>query len=212
MYHLLMSGSAIGYILQILPFSILMTVLICILKKMFMNNYSKSGLDIGYCERFFTPLFICYIMALVGILVPPPNFWDAFWQYIFNGYSGCEIGAPFSGGFNFAPFFIPVLQGKLILGKWVKEMLLYNTVLFIPMGWFMGQIHQTYRVKKKHIFLFFLLCLVGFEFLQPLFGRCLDIDDIIMRSFGTLIGLLFYKAFHILIKSTAAKPVMKNNN
>ena len=74
----------------------------------------------------------------------------------------------------------------LTAGPWVFFMLLGNIVMFIPLGCVPALLWKKPSVWKA------LLCGVSvsgtIEFVQFFIGRSTDIDDILLNTFGTLIG------------------------
>lgn len=92
-------------------------------------------------------------------------------------------------GFNLIPF-------KEILRYTVGSNLFYlnvvgNIVIFLPLGYFVGLfLHDK---KASHTVTLALLVSSFGEIIQYNIGRTLDIDDILLNTFGTLIGLYIYK-------------------
>lgn len=70
--------------------------------------------------------------------------------------------------------------------------LLGNIILFIPIGFLLPFI---YKINSKFIILIGFLFSLFIELFQLLLPRWTDIDDIILNTFGTLIGYLLYKLY-----------------
>ena len=68
--------------------------------------------------------------------------------------------------------------------------LLGNIILFIPIGILLPCL---YKIKGKTVILFGFALSLFIELFQLFLPRWTDIDDIILNTFGTLIGYLLYK-------------------
>ncbi len=104
---------------------------------------------------------------------------------------GIGVGA---GGINLIPF-------KMLQGLWTEESLRIfiinvggNIFLFVPFGfllpWRFRRIHAVYQAAI--IGACFSTCIEVTQLLL-LSNRFTDIDDIILNTFGTIIGYLLYK-------------------
>ena len=147
-------------------------------------------------------LFVCYLTGLVNLTLVPGNFWSHIWANIFVGYSGIEIKL-FNGGFNFIPSIVKVLRGELVLGSWVKTMLVGNLFMFMPMGFFFPFV--TDRASARNILKLALIVPVAIEIVQPIVGRSFDIDDIIMNFIGIMLGYLIAVGIRRLASKTRSK-------
>jgi glycopeptide antibiotics resistance protein len=135
--------------------------------------------DIAYL-LFFT-IFYVYIYYLID-LTQFPIYIDDEQREIFGGQNVWkEMNlVPFKYGFSIANF--------------------YNILMTIPLGF---GIPFLVKVNLKKIFVIGLLTTISMESLQLLTAlyagytfRVVDINDIILNTFGTLIGyLIFFKAF-----------------
>lgn len=90
---------------------------------------------------------------------------------------------------NFIPFreiFRYDISSKLFIRN-----VLGNILLFVPFG-----IFATRYIKNKKAYLTVILTFLvscSIEFAQSLIGRTADIDDVILNTFGGLLGFLLYK-------------------
>lgn len=182
-----------GYILQILPVVILSGMVYILLRFRYVKCHKKYC---GFQNELLYFLMVCYISALAAISLVPNNFWTSIWFFVHHGYSGCEIGPLLTLEYNTVPIIIPLLRGELELGDWPKTVLVYNTLLFLPLGLLLPCIKN-----RKFAFNFSKVIAIGFaaslliELLQPLIGRVFDVDDIIMNVAGTILGYFLYKCF-----------------
>lgn len=124
----------------------------------------------------------------------------AFWFYVKNGYSTGDSLGWFSGSFNFVPsLYKYLIKSELSIGTWIRDMLIGNMLMFIPMGIMLPLVFKN--INKKNIFVIAILITLSIEILQPIVGRSFDIDDIIMNFIGSIIGYLAVTIF-IKLKET----------
>lgn len=62
--------------------------------------------------------------------------------------------------------------------------------MFIPIGFFVALL---WNLKDKNIILIGFVISLFIEFCQLLISRGTDIDDLILNTLGTIVGLLIYK-------------------
>ena len=86
-----------------------------------------------------------------------------------------------------------------MIGTWIRDMLIGNMLMFIPMGIMLPLVLKN--INKKNIFVIAILITLSIEILQPIVGRSFDIDDIIMNFIGSIIGYLAVTIF-IKLKET----------
>lgn len=199
MYRLLVaSDSTFRYLFQVIPIVIFVGAIYlvtCFCRcKSNGNRLSKHEVI-----KFF---FVCYLTGLISLILVPNHFWTAMWFYLFNGYPGCEIGPLLVPNFNLIPVFIQYIQGTVALGEWVKQMLILNLLMFLPMGIFLSLLFN--KINGKSIAITSIVISLIVELLQPIIGRSFDIDDIIMNSLGIVLGWALMKVakhLHKLLKS-----------
>mgnify|MGYP000501998621 CR=1 FL=1 len=144
--------------------------------------------------------FVCYLTGLINLVLVPSNLWSHFWFYVKNGYSTGDSLGWFSGSFNFVPsLYKYLIKGELSIGTWIRDMLIGNMLMFIPMGIMLPLVFKN--INKKNIFVVAILITLSIEILQPIVGRSFDIDDIIMNFIGSIIGYLAVTIF-IKLKET----------
>ena len=98
-----------------------------------------------------------------------------------------EIPSIFSfGGFNLVPTIIKALSGEIVIGSWVKTMLIGNVAMLLPLGFFLPFV--TEKVNKKNIYAVAVVVPSIAELLQIIFGRSLDVDDLICNFIGIVAG------------------------
>lgn len=185
------SGSVMGYFLQALPVTVLVGILYFIIRIALLKK-RKNKID--WLSEVLRVLFVCYLTGLVSLVVLPANFWLCIYDGIFFGWWDGLRERIHIGDVNLVPSVIKCLAGELSLGSWVKTMLIYNILMFVPFGFFLP---LTTKIKsfRKMIWVA-VLTPVCVEVLQLVFGRSFDVDDLICNFIGILAGAAL--AFAIL--------------
>ena len=127
-------------------------------------------------------------------MLVPSNLWSHFWFYVKTGHPTGDSLGWFSGSFNFVPSLCKYLiKSELSIGTWVRDMLIGNILMFIPMGILLPLVFK--KINKKNIFIISIFITLSIEVLQPIVGRSFDIDDIIMNFIGIIIEYLVVVTF-----------------
>ena len=185
------SGSVMGYFLQALPVAIFVGILYVVIRIAFLK---KQNRQIQWLSELLRVLFVCYLTGLVSLVVLPANFWLCFYDGIFFGWWDGLREQLHIGDVNLVPSVIKSLAGELALGSWVKTMLVYNILMFVPFGFFLP---LTTKIKSfRKMLLVAAITPVCMEVLQLVFGRSFDADDLICNFIGILAGAAL--AFAIL--------------
>ena len=184
MYNLLVSGGVAASFLQVVPITCLVGLIYILCRGI---QIKRQGSGINWKIEVIRLLFVCYLTGLLSLTIVPSNFWSNFWAIVFVGYSGSELTF-FDGGFNFVPSLVKWLQGDLLLGSWVKTMLVGNVLMFVPMGVFLPLTFP--RMSRQKLWLSALIIPIIIEIIQPMVGRSFDTDDLICNFVGILIGYL----------------------
>lgn len=74
--------------------------------------------------------------------------------------------------------------------------LLGNIIIFIPIGILLPLIK---KLKDKQVILYGFLLSLSIEFIQLFQNRWVDIDDLILNTLGTFIGLIIYKKLKVFL-------------
>ncbi len=185
------SGSVMGYFLQALPVAIFVGILYVVIRIAFLK---KQNRQIQGLSEVLRVLFVCYLTGLVSLVVLPANFWLCFYDGVFFGWWDGLRERFHIGGVNLVPSVIKCLAGELSLGSWVKTMLVYNILMFVPFGFFLP---LTTKIKSFRNMIWVAAAMpVCVEVLQLVFGRSFDVDDLICNFIGIFAGAAF--AFAIL--------------
>ena len=177
------SGSIAGYFLQALPVALLAGMVYALLR----TGYIKSRrLPISWPTEVIGWLFACYLTGLCSLVILPANFWLSVYDGIFFGWWD-QIGPIFQPGeINLVPTLVKYASGALTLGSWVKQMLIGNVVMLMPLGFFLPLLTKKFRGKTA--FAAAIVVPVVMEALQFIFGRSFDIDDILCNFVGIVFG------------------------
>lgn len=176
-------ASVWAYFLQALPISLIAGIAYAVIR--FVKR-KRTERPIGLLDETVKLLFVCYLTGLISLVILPVNFWLYVYDGIFLGWWD-DMPPVFSfGGFNLAPTIIKALSGELIIGSWVKTMLIGNIAMFLPLGFFLPFV--TEKVNRKNIFVVAMVVPFIAELLQMIFGRSFDVDDLICNFIGIVSG------------------------
>ena len=151
--------------------------------------WRKRGKPLPWSQELFRLLFVSYLVGVVGVLLLPridAGIWDSgkpYLDFTFPDYSAV-------GGVNFIPLRTIGEQVGMIFGgnPYGIINLLVNCCLFVPFPVLLGLCFP--QLKYRYRFLIPFITIPVCEALQPLCGRSVDIDDIILNTAGVLVGLL----------------------
>ena len=198
-FHDLFFNSRVGYLLQIIPFMLLVAVIFWILRGRWLRQHGLSRS--GMFREGLLVVFTCYLAGLFSLICTPANFWGMFWYRIVYGYSGGELDPLFSGSFNPVPTIFKYLSGEYTGGSWILFMYIGNALLFLPFGLLLPAVQPAGLLK---VLRFALAASLAMELFQPIVGRSFDTDDLITNILGTLIG---YSLYFILNRIVTKKEV-----
>lgn len=112
---------------------------------------------------------------------------------LFTLYAAVVISLTFlpisfdKGYFQFNSALLLMLRGEYTADHWGFSMVLGNILMFVPLGFLPPLLWKWFRWFR--VLLISLIAILCIELLQPLAGRSFDIDDLILNSFGSIIGL-----------------------
>ena len=184
------SGSVLGYFFQAIPITVFVGILYALIRAISIKRKNRNA---NWPREIAKWLFVCYLTGLISLVILPANFWLSFFDGVFYGWWDELLPFFEFGGFNFVPSVIKALSGELTIGSWVKTMLIGNTLMFLPFGFFLPFL--TDRVTRKDIFAVAVAVPFLFEVLQlTTYGRSFDVDDLICNFFGIVIGFFLARA------------------
>lgn len=155
----------------------------------------------GFIKKYSVWIFVLYLFVLVFVLIfkyPSP----IFWKLIDHWKNGGEI---YWEKPHFVPFeiIIQYVKNAHSFDDWFFKNLACNIIMFMPYGFLVPLFSK--KNKWWQILIFGIILSVLIEVIQGLLGIGIsDIDDVILNSFGLLIGFGIYK----LIYSVALKNAL----
>ena len=197
-YQMMQSGSTLGSFLRVVPITLLVGVGYAVYRWV---KIKRQRLTVSWFSELMRWLFVCYLTGLVNLVLVPGNLWGSIWYSLRTGAAEIEFDQPFSGGFNLVPTLVKCLLGELTLGSWVKEMLVGNLLMFLPMGFFLPFVSE--RVDRRNIWKLAVLIPVVIEVIQLMIGRSFDVDDLLLNFAGIVIG--YFVAVGVKVLAVKAK-------
>lgn len=185
--------------MEVVPITILVAIIYSIYRYI---KIKKNNLSYKLSTEIIKLIFVCYITGLINLVLVPNNLWSHFWFYVETGYSTGDSLGWLSGEFNFVPTIYKWLIGELTIGSWVKDMLIGNIMMFIPMGILLPLVFK--KINKKNIIKIAFIIPIIIEVTQPIVGRSFDIDDLIMNFIGIIAGYFIVSIFRV-IKSKSSQ-------
>ena len=177
------AGTILGYFLQAVPAACAAGLIYALIQAV---AAKWSGRRAEWRKEIIRLLFTCYLTGLVSLVVLPANFWLGFFDGVFLGWWDELLPIFRAGGFNLVPTLWKALSGELTIGNWVKTMLIGNTAMFLPLGFFLPFV--TERVDRRNILVAAIVIPAALELLQTVFGRSFDVDDLICNGVGIAAG------------------------
>ena len=159
-----------GHLLQTLPFAAAAGFFFWFLK------YRKDK-TAPFSKKMWEVLFVCYIADVICTVF----FFSSiryFWEFLFLGHKAENIFLAMfrKGSVNLIPDFY----------KHIDEEAILNMILFFPFG-FLYPLAKNGATWTRTV-LAGVICIVCAEALQPIMGRTLSVNDIILNTFGVLVS------------------------
>jgi glycopeptide antibiotics resistance protein len=181
----MISGSVLGLFLQVVPVTVLVGLIYGISRCLLLRRRGKA---VAWGTEVLRLLFVCYLTGLWNLVLVPEDLWTCIWERVFTSYRSTPTFL--IGEWNLVPTLFKWLSGALTLGPWVLKMLVYNFLMFLPLGFFLPFVLET--VNTHSIWKYAVFIPVVVEVLQPVIGRSFDVDDLILNFAGIVVG--FYAA------------------
>lgn len=138
--------------LNVVPITIIVGIIYVIYR---IIKIKKNKLSVNYFYEIVKFIFVCYLTGLINLVLVPSNLWSHFWFYVKNGYSTGDSLGWFSGSFNFVPsLYKYLIKSELSIGTWIRDMLIGNMLMFIPMGIMLPLVFKNIN-KKIYLLLLF---------------------------------------------------------
>lgn len=182
--HRIMSQYSVSRLFfEVLPITCLVGIIYAVYRCI---RIKKDNMSAAWRTEIMRWLFVCYLTGLINLVLVPENFWSNIWFYFRNGYgTGNDLGW-FVGSINLVPTLIKYIKGEVLLGSWVRQMIVGNILMFIPMGFFLTFVST--KINGRSIWKYAIVIPVIVEVIQPTAGRSFDIDDLICNIIGILVG------------------------
>lgn len=166
----------------------------------------KRGNRLPWMQELFRLLLVSYLVGVAGVLLLPridAGIWDSGKPYLDFVFPE----RPEDSGANWTPLRTIGEQIGMIFGGDPNGIinLLVNCCLFVPFPVLLGLCFP--QLKYRYRFLIPFITIPVCEALQPLCGRSVDIDDVILNTAGVLVGLLI----SVLIDRLCAKANKKKS-
>lgn len=161
-----------GYFLQVLPIALIVSLVYGIVR---IKNKDESKSKV-----FTSCIFVCYIAGLICLVVLKDVIGQFWYDLIYSLGDGGSTIHLFVWNANFIPNFWKHINGETV----------GNLLMFLPFG-ILYPLFNEHITLKKTIFAGIALILT-IEFLQPVFGRSFDINDVILNSFGVILSSFIF--------------------
>lgn len=182
------------FAIRIIPAFIITFIGFSLIRVKFFSERKKNST--GFRE-FLLSLFAAYIAFLVIMLFTPNsyiansgiNLTNENFDFVGNFKDRINSGA---WGVNFVPF--RTMKNYIKYSGFLHTLtnIFGNILIFIPYGILLPEIFPKYR-KMTKVFLLSFVTSFFVEFIQFFIGRSVDIDDLILNVFGSIIGYLIWK-------------------
>lgn len=174
-----------GFFLEVLPIAALAGAIYGILR------YRKDTQTPTF-RKVFSCLFVCYIAGLIS-LVTLLDAIKCIWYYLFYGIPTFEELQWFGGCFNLIPNFFNHINREVI----------GNVIAFLPFGILYPLANGSASFGKT--VLAGAVTSLAIELIQPIFNRSLDINDLILNTFGVFISAFILFA----VKAAVGRHISK---
>ncbi len=149
-----------------------------------------------------------YKIFTYGICLSVVLIWSLTINGLFKSIKTCEL----LEGINVIPVYGSIQSIRLALDLNLKDIinLFGNIGIFVPFGFFL-----SYFIKCKRKLIKFSLYAISFstsiEIVQLIFGRCFDIDDIMLNTLGALLGYYIFAFINEVIHSFDERQIISGD-
>lgn len=178
-FQYLFFDTYIGYFLQALPISLIVSGIYYFIKL-------KNDKTMSISKKIFACIFVSYITGVICLTVELDLMGICWYKLIYHSDPGTSISL-FNDDFSFK---------FNLIGNLDKEAIA-NIIMFLPFGILLPLSQKGFNLKNNIIK--GIIFILSIEILQPVFGRVFDINDIILNIFGVLISTIIYMFIKKLI-------------
>ena len=163
------------YLLRMLPGALLAALTYVCLLPVRKRKLTQAGLFSPRHREFILFLFFLFCGGMALITLTPR------WFHWLTLLTGAQTETYFQiGSINWIPF------RTFAFDSWSLLILLGNVIMFVPFGFFAVLLWRNISWKKVLGIGLLITCFV--EIVQLFVGRAFDIDDILLNTFGVLLG------------------------
>lgn len=154
----------------------------------------------GFIKKYSVWIFVLYMLILIFVLIfkfPSP----IFWKLIDHWKNGGEIywEKPHLVPFEIISYYVKNVHS---FDDWFFKNLACNIIMFMPYGFLVPLFSK--KNKWWQVLIFGVILSVLLEVIQGLLGIGIsDIDDVILNSFGLLVGYGIYKFIYSILLNKA---------
>ena len=187
-------SSIIRYVLNMIPYMIISIPIYLIIRFIVLNKNKKK---INWYREVAMFIFAIFLMGLASQTIIPK------FEFGMNGFSIVKSGIHKT---NLIPFKVLFeTYNEVFVNGYINYFLinfLGNIIMFMPIGFFIALLWNL--SNKKIIAIGFCLSLF-IEICQLFLTRGTDIDDLILNTIGTILGLLLYRVLYKKVKNFMIK-------
>lgn len=187
-------SSIIRYILNMIPYMIVSIPIYLIVRFIILSKKSKK---INWYHEIAFFLFVLFIVGLLSQTIIPK------FEFGMNGFGIVKGGIHQT---NLIPFKVLFeTYNEVFINGYINYFLinfLGNIIMFMPIGFFLPLLWDL--SNKKVIVIGFCFSLF-IECCQLFLTRGTDIDDLILNTIGTILGLLLYRIIYKKFKNFVIK-------
>lgn len=158
--------------------------LACLLVRLARRRLGREG----WGRELVGLAFVCYLAGLLALVWAPRNLWRELGDFLRHGRSMSWPKLLFTGSCHLEPPFLHYFNGEMIAGSWIREMLLGNVLMFVPLG-FLLPLRFPGLTGPGALLAGAAIDLV-IELFQPVVGRSFDTEDLACNIAGIAAGLV----------------------
>ena len=187
-------SAIIRYIINMLPYMLVSIPVYAIARTVYIKS---RKLPFNKCREAALLVFVSFLTGLASQTVIPK------FEFGVNGFGIVQSGVHTT---NLIPFkvFVQTYNDVFVHGNinYFLINFLGNIVIFMPIGFFVALL---WKVSGKRVVATGFLISLFIELSQLFLARGTDVDDLILNTTGTILGLLIYKAFSKAFSTFSAK-------
>ena len=184
----------IGYILNMIPYMIITIPIYLIVRFIIFKTKMKN---VNWYHEITLIIFVLFIVGLTSQTIIPK------FESGVNGFGIVKSGVHET---NLIPFKVLFeTYNEVFVNGYINYFLinfLGNIIMFMPFGFL---IPLLWNVSNKKVIVIGFCSSLFIEFCQLFLARGTDVDDLILNTTGTILGLLLYKMLYKKSKKIMVK-------